>query len=236
MTGDLLSLEQSIMLKQEALQLCTSDHSDRGGRLSSLGASLHHRSQMTGDLASLEESIMLDQESLQLCPSDHPNQSKFMMSTANSYLQKFEFLHNPTSLAAALEYMTAATMHTASQAFVCLQKATDGLAWIHRYFTEHSEALATLLSKLLKMYQEAIKLFPHVASIGLDHSSRLWALRNSNKLGMGAAAVALSLESTYEAVELLEETRTVFWSQALCTRSPLDNLPPEDRDNLRELF
>lgn len=236
MTGDLSSLEKSIILKQEALNLCPPDHPDRGDRLSSLGSSLFQRCRKTGDFPSLEQSIILFQEALQLYPSGHPHHSRLMMSTALSYLQQFYSLHKPSSMEVSLSYMLTATMDTVSPPSVRLEAATHGLQVVQKCFNKYPRTLLVLIPDLLKLYKQAVTLVPRVASIGLEHHSRFSALRNSNTLGFSAATVALALAKTQEAIELLEETRTVFWSQALRTRTALDDLPPEDSSTLRELF
>ncbi|KAJ6586579.1 CHAT domain-containing protein [Mycena sp. CBHHK59/15] len=71
----------------------------------------------------------------------------------------------------------------------------------------------------------AIDLLPQLAALRLDVTSRkeiLTAVQGG--FGSDAAICAISLGKYEVAVELLEAARSVFWSQALYLRSPLDKL------------
>jgi hypothetical protein len=78
----------------------------------------------------------------------------------------------------------------------------------------------------LEAYQIALGLLPQLAAFGLDVRSRPTILitAQSNNLGSDAAACAIDLHRYEEAVELLEAGRSVFWSQSLHLRTPLNDL------------
>jgi hypothetical protein len=89
---------------------------------------------------------------------------------------------------------------------------------------------------VLQVYVLVLELFPRAASFGLDHIGRLNALSGAETIPRDAAVRAVLAGRTTEAVELLEEARGVFWSQAFRLRSvDLDLLPDEDAQELRRL-
>ena len=90
-------------------------------------------------------------------------------------------------------------------------------SWAHHTDFNHEFAMVA--------YQAAIELLPRVAMLGLDLQSRQRALTSgSDGLARNAAACAIRSGQYDRAVELLEEGRAVFWSQALQLRTPLTDL------------
>ncbi|KAF8501977.1 CHAT domain-containing protein [Gautieria morchelliformis] len=91
----------------------------------------------------------------------------------------------------------------------------------------------------LEAYRTAIQLLPRLAMLGLDLPSRQQALTSaSDGLVRDAAACAIRSGQCERAVELLEEGRAVFWSQALQLRSPMTELrdvAPELEQKLRSI-
>jgi hypothetical protein len=90
---------------------------------------------------------------------------------------------------------------------------------------------------LLESYRRVVALFPLVASFGLKANLRLSELKRSQDIGTYAAECALSLSKPETALELLEESRAVFWSQMLNLRtSQLAQVPREYAEKLDLLF
>ena len=81
--------------------------------------------------------------------------------------------------------------------------------WSHLADSRHESALDA--------YQAVIDLLPHLAMLGLNLQARQQALVTSDTDGLArnAAACAIQLGQFDKAIELLEEGRTIFWSQAL---------------------
>lgn len=104
--------------------------------------------------------------------------------------------------------------------------------WAHR--AEHLNH-----ESALEAYHAAIQLLPRMAMLGLDLQSRQQALTSgSDGLARDAAACAIRSGQYDKAVELLEEGRAVFWSQALQLRTPIAHLrevAPELEQNLRRI-
>jgi tetratricopeptide (TPR) repeat protein len=88
---------------------------------------------------------------------------------------------------------------------------------------------------LLKAYENAIRLMPRVAILGLPPRKRRSALDGSQEIATAAAVRALNLGQVTRGVELLEQGRAVFWSQALRLRTSFDKLPGKYATALRSL-
>jgi tetratricopeptide (TPR) repeat protein len=74
-------------------------------------------------------------------------------------------------------------------------------------------------------YQSAINLLPYLGYIGQDAITRREALAYARGIACQAAAHELMLDNTDTAIELLEQGRSVFWTQLLRLRSPQDVAP-----------
>ncbi|WP_424186693.1 CHAT domain-containing protein [Actinokineospora sp. G85] len=87
-------------------------------------------------------------------------------------------------------------------------------------------------------FGEAVALLPQVAWHGVDRGARERRLIAWEGLAAEAAAAALAAGSPDRAVELLEQGRSVLWSQALQTKDDLSELRERDpalHDRLRAL-
>jgi hypothetical protein len=91
----------------------------------------------------------------------------------------------------------------------------------------------------LAAYSTAIKLLPQLAALHLDLPSRQQILSTAKgiTLSSDAAACAVNFGQYNTAVEFLEASRSVFWSQAFHLRAPLDptTVPSDLSGKLREL-
>jgi tetratricopeptide (TPR) repeat protein len=84
-------------------------------------------------------------------------------------------------------------------------------------------------------YRSAINLLPHLGYIGQDAITRREALSHARGIACQAAAHELTSENTDTAIELLEQGRSVFWTQLLRLRSPQDVAPVEDTAQIDHL-
>jgi tetratricopeptide (TPR) repeat protein len=91
---------------------------------------------------------------------------------------------------------------------------------------------------LMPVFVDIIGLLPQVAHLGLDLPDRLKCLAGFDFISRMAGAHALLLQDVPCALELLEQGRCVFWSQALHLRGSFDmqRLPQADRETLQRLF
>jgi tetratricopeptide (TPR) repeat protein len=84
-------------------------------------------------------------------------------------------------------------------------------------------------------YRSAINLLPHLGYIGQDAITRREALLHARGIACQAAAHELISDNTDTAIELLEQGRSVFWTQLLRLQSPQDVAPVEDTAQIDHL-
>jgi tetratricopeptide (TPR) repeat protein len=84
-------------------------------------------------------------------------------------------------------------------------------------------------------YRSAIDLLPHLGYIGEDAITRREALSHARGIACQAAAHELASDNTDTAIELLEQGRSVFWTQLLRLRLPQDVAPVEDTAQIDHL-
>jgi hypothetical protein len=84
-------------------------------------------------------------------------------------------------------------------------------------------------------YRNAINLLPYLGYIGQDAITRRETLLHARGVACQAAAHELTLDNTATAIELLEQGRSVFWTQLLRLRSPQDVAPVEDTAQIDHL-
>jgi tetratricopeptide (TPR) repeat protein len=86
----------------------------------------------------------------------------------------------------------------------------------------------------MRAYRKAISILPQLAYIGGDVRTRVEALQLVEGLASRVAVVALTMHDAPGAVELLEQTRGVVWSQCLQLQAPSEVVPlPHAQDFAR---
>jgi tetratricopeptide (TPR) repeat protein len=144
-------------------------------------------------------------------------------------MDAYSHTHEPEHLKNAMAAFEAAVKCETASA---LRRFEVARLWAgHADESRHESALGA--------YHAAIELLPRLAMLGLDLQSRQHALTsNSDGLARDAAACAVRAGQYDSAVELLEEGRAVFWSQALALRTPMADLrdvAPELEQRLRRI-
>jgi tetratricopeptide (TPR) repeat protein len=253
--GDLDSLAEAVELHRQALDLRPQGHSDRSTSLHNLASTLltqfkrlngisngfevdfspHHRS------FDLEEALGLLKEGLRFCAAGHPMRIKFLFASAHCMLHTGSHAFN---FAEAIRHILEALQHGASPARQSLLLTIAVLRAVEtaykalpgnigeRNIKKHSHD-----DLVLETYSRTIHLRPRVASFRLDHAGRLRELSRAEAITRNAATRAIAAGRENEAVEMLEEGRGLFWSQALRLRTTdLDLLSVQDAQELRRLF
>ena len=220
-------LEEAILLHREALILCPTSHPRRSAPLSHLANALSTQFKQNGQVDDIEEAISLRRDLLMHLPSSHPRRWLGLSGLASSLCEKVGFSDTSMDMfRAAVGHETGSVRDRLKAAQLWAMYADDA---------NHPSAL--------EAYQDAIQLLPQVAMLASDANSRHQLLADrhlgSRLLSTNAAACAIRLNELDLAVEMLEEGRSIFWSQALQLRTPLDDLRhayPELAQKLREIF
>jgi len=212
--GGVDDLNKATALNREALNLCPWGHPDRSGSLDNLAVCLSTRYKQLGGVEDLDEAIVLGREALDLCPQGQPERSRSLNNLAGYLYNRFTHLRQfkdkeevfslYTQLAHVPEIVSTVDLSTARQ-------------WIRlaEYFQHPTILLA---------YETSLQLLTrHLATLPSlpQHLAILKKLTSS--LAVDAFSACLRECAPAHAVELLEQGRSVFWTQLTRLRSPLDD-------------
>jgi tetratricopeptide (TPR) repeat protein len=241
-------LRRAIALYEEALQLLPDDHTDRAAYFSSLGETLLELFEKTDDLEVLNSAIAQLQLAASLRVPGHPQYVDCLLKLVKALAARLQVQSSAGSAMQmqtidsadwdrCLRLLSVAAVDESVSAGHRVQQATRSLSVLDRclaVITREEDAEAIRLLDVMLAY---VRLLPRVANFGLTRSKRLRALSRAGTLTRMTAAVALVLGQTQVTLEVLEEGRGVFWTQALLLRSRvLDELPDTDRSKLEEIF
>jgi tetratricopeptide (TPR) repeat protein len=239
--GDSASLAESIDLHRQALELRPYPHPDRPSSLANLGDALEARFLHQSLFRDLHDALDIAREGLRSCAHGHPMRVRFLFSMAQHLLRTgtdvFDF-------EGGVRHISEGLQDKCSTPGERLRYPTRVLPMVEaaiQFLADHTSAVRFSQPDrdelALQVYISALQLLPRAASFGLDYMARLRALSGAETISRDAAARAVLAGRTTEAVELLEEGRGVFWSQALRLRATdLDLLPDEDAHKLRSVF
>jgi tetratricopeptide (TPR) repeat protein len=232
--GDFVDLLEAITLQREALTMSPPGSIQRPKALQCLGRLL-----CKPRCRSWHEALALFQEALVSCPAGHSSRPSLSSDLSICFLDPESPLFDITK---GIAHLSESYSNELSHVNQRLGQAVLDLRRLETAFTVFArdvDELTTNLysSQILELYAQAIRLLPHAANFGLDHKTRLQVIASSDEIARNAAARALLLGHTSQAVELLEEGRGVFWSQTLHLRATgFENVPDSDRENLVRLL
>lgn len=228
-------LDEIIHLDHKAMQLLPGEKAchNRAIIQSGLADALVDRFKVTGDGSELQEAIRLGNDALEALRVGHPERHHVLLSLSTAHLL---LSHSHHSIRQSLEHLSSAVTEPFANPRQRLRAGQDWLAKIVGTIGLATNSGEHLRRDVLQVYVALIQLIPRVATFGLNFEGRLLELESLEQLGIEAANYALSMSDPELAVELLEESRAVFWSQALHLRLSLDNLPSSIAARLRTLF
>ncbi|KAG1783385.1 CHAT domain-containing protein [Suillus placidus] len=215
-------LDEAIALRREVLALRPIGHTDRSKSLNNLALSLSTRFQHRGNREDLDESrenlccaltLLMQHDPFQL--TVHDSLATVYLLFHQSGLHTFGPGEDTDSLNAVMHHLKAAANVVSGS---LLHRLETSLLWV-RHASQYShgtelEAYATSM-QLLDTYMSA------TASVSSRHDT-MKAFPST--LAVDAASYALRSDDVYRAVELLEQGRTVIWTQMTRLRTPLDSL------------
>jgi tetratricopeptide (TPR) repeat protein len=213
--GDIEDLNAAIDAAQRAVTATSPGHAQRAMYLTNLGNCLLSRFWRDRDSADLDAAVSHGRKAVADCPVGHPNRAAYLSNLGASLQARFGHAGDPADLDAAIGYWRQASMVSAGRPSTRLAAARmlGALAADTGRMHEAAEGFAA-----------AVGLLPQVAWHGLDRATReeqlvLWA-----GLAADAAACAVLDGRPERSVELLEQGRSVLWTQSLNLRSDLTRL------------
>ncbi|KAG1791599.1 CHAT domain-containing protein [Suillus plorans] len=215
-------LDEAIAFHREALALHPVGHTDRSQSLIDLALLLACRFELQRnreDLDTSRENLLC---AFPLLRQHDPRQLVVHQSLAKVYLSFHRAGLNatgagekPDSLNDAMHHLEAATSFVSAG---LRSRLRASLSWVH-HASEHSH------STQLKAYATSMQLLDAYMSVTASVSSRHKAMKEfPSTLAVDAASCALRSGDVRRAVELLEQGRTIIWTQMARLRTPLDSL------------
>ena len=215
--GDLNDLEESIQYHQQALELRPASHTNQSISLNNLASALAIQFEQKRDLNDLKQAIASYQNALAVLPADHPKQA-FMMNLGSALILLYALDKESDNLEDAMH----AFHHTLKSNVIPLRRRFQSArTWsLHADRFHHPSAA--------EAFQHGINLLPLLASFDLSLHGRHEALVQTQGFSSNACSWAIRSGKLETAVEYLSAARTVFWSQSLRLRTPLDDLEVVD--------
>jgi tetratricopeptide (TPR) repeat protein len=231
---DSACLQEAIAVRREALALRPPGDLWRVETLLKLGEIL-----CEPECRSWPEALGLFLEALKSCPAGHQLHFWLLSGMSRCFL-------NPASplfdLSTGISHLSEAYSDELTHVNQRLGQAVSDLRYVEMEYTEamrnaDASTRDRYSSRILDLNAQVLCLLPRAAHFGLNHKARLQVITGSDEIARNAAARALFLGRTSQAVELLEEGRGIFWSQTLHLRATgFDGVPASDREDLLRLL
>jgi tetratricopeptide (TPR) repeat protein len=237
------ALLEAISLLREDLELSYPEHPMHCLALWGLAMMLRYYDEHTPDAEIWNEAVDNYEQALRFCVPGHSHRARLAAEASKCFLlpsrpESFDF-------ATGTRYVHVALSDNNAPAKVRLRLAASNLPHVMHAYLSILLANAQLAavadgSSVLDLYRQAIQLLPRAVNFGLYPEARLDVLGDGLEDLSRVGAVCILLfnhDNVAEAVEILEEGRNIFWSQALHLRaSGLDGIPDEDRKELQRIF
>jgi tetratricopeptide (TPR) repeat protein len=220
--GNDRDLDDAITLQREALALRAAGHPDRSPSLNNLATQLSARFNHRHNGEDLHESREHLRCALTLLTQHDPRQLKVHLSLATVYLSFYHSGLDGTAPDEDADSLNAAMHHFKAAANVVsgglLSRLRASLCWV-RHADQHTHGTQ------LEAYATSMQLLDAYMSATASVSSRHNAMKEfPSALAVDAASCALRIGDVCRAIELLEQGRTLIWTQIARVRTPLDSL------------
>ncbi|KAG1720704.1 CHAT domain-containing protein [Suillus lakei] len=216
------NLDEAIALHREALSLRPVGHTDRSTSLNNLGNQLTARFGHRRNGEDLDESREDLRCALTLLMQPDPRRLKAHLSLATVYLSFHHSGLDGTSPGEDTDSVDSAMHHLKAAVNVVsgslLSRLQASLRWVY-HASQYSHGTE------LEAYATSMQLLDTCMSATASISSRHSAMKDFPRtLAVDAASCALHSGDVHRAVELLEQGRTLIWTQIARLRTPLDSL------------
>ena len=236
--GNMEDIDLAIEQELEAVT-CASLGSANGGRfINNLGSSYLTRFQRFGKMKDIDFAIENLLKAVATIPDDSADRPMCLFNLGNSYLYRFNSKQQHTDLENSFSNFRLSSF------------SPMGLPSIRIMGSLQCAYLAHKLNNLVsasEAYDQAIRLLPQVAWIGLNAIAQLKELNSDiQKLGCNAAACMSALAQAASehhdrqhhlgrAIELLDQGRSILWSQTSNFKQDLEDLRGVDSNLASEL-
>ncbi|CAE6438435.1 unnamed protein product [Rhizoctonia solani] len=216
--GDLSDINEAVESKTRAVKLAPEGHAYLPSWLCSLGVAHEERFKRLDTLDDLNKAVDYKAQAVRLTPDTHANLPIWLFQLGSARVTQFHCLGNLSLIADAVECFQKASACSVGHPRFLLDAARS---W-GGYATKYS------ISDPVKAYRVALDILPRLIWFGSAVDKRYEDLRLVKGLAVEAAAAAIGLLRYEQALEWLEEGRSIVWNQMLQLRSPLDYIDSID--------
>ncbi|KAF8752036.1 TPR-like protein [Rhizoctonia solani] len=212
--GESADFKKAIEHLSHALGLTPNGHTDLRHRYAALGVAYRSQYRHIGEWVSLEKAIEYDDIALTLTPEGHPGLSLRHFCWATNYRLAYQHTSDPSYLNTSMDLFREASRLPNSA-----PRELFNYAVIWARFARTFGHLSCI-----EAFRVTIDFLPQFIWLGATTSQRYYDLSLAEGLPVIAGCAAIRASEGSLALEWLEHTRCVVWSQSLMLRSPLDDL------------
>jgi tetratricopeptide (TPR) repeat protein len=209
---DVADLDEAIDSGRQALKATPSNAPHRGWVMSNIASYLYSRYRYSEDVADLDAAIHVGRQALEATPAVDPHRARVVSNLADFLHAKYRRSEDVADLDAAITgWGRASRIATA----LPRDRLFAARAWAQTAMQDRRMPLA------MEGYGAAMTLLPQVAWHGLGRPARERLLSRWSGLATETASCAIQVGDPERAVELLDQGRSVMWTQTLDLRSDL---------------
>lgn len=212
--GNSADLDKGIEYDIQALSLTPRDHARRPLCLGNLGSSFKDRFRHRGQPEDLNQAIVCASQAVALTPHDHPDTPRWLHDLGSAYESRSNLRGVVQDAHLALHFLQKAAESPGGDPN---DKFKPALQWA-RLSDKHCAP------SLLKAYQRSMSLLPQVVWLGNPVGSRYSHILGEGRITYEAAAAAIKIGDYGQALEWLEEGRSMVWKQMLYLRTHLEDV------------
>jgi tetratricopeptide (TPR) repeat protein len=266
-THDIVLIDRAIELCRESLRLIVAGDAGLSQSLNSLGTCFAMRFEVVKEMSSLDEAIQLFRKALELLPPSHTLRKDLCCNLGGNllvYVEQTKDLSYMEEIISLLkEACSGGDPRQAALSYACLARAylipstpffdSHAAVMVLREATENISEPVDLINVILQLrllglpqlhardmlgiYSTIVSNLPRLSNATMSPKIRLKTLSASTAIGGASLLCAVLVGELQTGVELLENSRALFWSQALNMRDPqLEDLPSDLRVEIEYLF
>ncbi|QRW13219.1 CHAT domain protein [Ceratobasidium sp. AG-Ba] len=209
---NLADLDSAIRQRTLASELTPVDHPRKLMILNNLSGVHHSRFRHLGLQEDLDRAISYMRLAIERVPDDHLQRSELLAGLAELYYAQYDISKDRCDINQALSYLQQAVSFTGGHPHVKQKAARQWARW------------GTQQKDSMEGYRNFMLLIPQVVWLGLATENRYEATADIADVALEAATKAIQLREYEQALEWLEQGRSIVWNQMIKLRSPLESV------------
>ncbi|KAG8773021.1 hypothetical protein FRC12_002774 [Ceratobasidium sp. 428] len=212
-------LNTAITLLVQAVDLAPDGRADKHSIINTLGCAYHHRYLYTGEREDLELAICHIHQAIPLAPHHHPSQPGKLLNLANAYSLRSKYSGEIADVNRIISCCREAIEASGNGDLVI--KLAAARLWV-------TTSRLNGLDLELEAYMHMMDTIPRLVWLGTSVERRYEKAVDLGDQVIGAVNAAIKRGLYNQALEWLEQGRSVVWNQFAQLRTPFDELAAAD--------